>query len=267
MLEILKETIFLYPFISLLIITIPISLFGIFVIFRRIVFLSDAISHSAILAIALSYLLSFNLNILTILWIILFSILTFLLKEKSQLNLDILIMLVSISSLSLGVIIFNYIPYVKGDIGSFLFGNILLVKKFDVFLISLISLLAVLFIFLKLKELILIPLNEEWAVTENVNVKKINFFFNILLGIIIISGIKFIGALLITAMLILPASIAKLISSSFKELIVFTLFYGEIMSILGFILSYIMNLPIGPCIVILGFLIFLIVLTFQKKFV
>jgi zinc/manganese transport system permease protein len=115
--------------------------------------------------------------------------------------------------------------------------------------------------------LILIPLNEEWAITENVDVKKINFLFNILLGITIVLGIKFIGALLISAILILPASIAKLISNSFKELLIFTLFYGEMISILGFILSYILNLPLGPCIVILGFLIFSIILTFRQKFV
>jgi zinc transport system permease protein len=267
MLEILKETIFLYPFIALLVITVPISLFGIFVIFKRMVFFSDAISHSAIFVIALSYLLALNLNILVIFWTFLFSILIFILKEKSKLNLDILIMLISIFGLSLGIILFNYIPYLKGDISSFLFGNILLVSKFDVLLIFLISLIAVLFIFLKLKELILIPLNEEWAITENVDVKKINFLFNILLGITIVLGIKFIGALLISAILILPASIAKLISNSFKELLIFTLFYGEMISILGFILSYILNLPLGPCIVILGFLIFSIILTFRQKFV
>jgi len=266
-LEIFKETIFLYPFISLIIITIPLSLLGIFVIFKRIVFLSDAISHSVIFAVALSYLLSLNLNILIIFWTFFFLTFIFILKEKSKLNLDILIMLFTIFSLSLGIAIFNYIPYVKGDIGSFLFGNILLVSKFDIFLISFIAFLAILFIFFKLKELILISLNEEWAVTENVKVKKIDFLFSILLGIIVVLGIKFIGALLISAILILPASIAKLISNSFKELIIFTLFYGELISILGFILSYLSNLPLGPCIVILGFLIFSLVLIFKRKFI
>ncbi len=267
MLEILKESIFLYPFISLLIITIPISLFGIFVIFKRMVFFSDAVSHSAIFVIALSYLLALNLNVLTIIWVILFSILIFLLKEKSKFNFDVLIMLLSIFGLSLGIIIFNYIPLIKGDINSYLFGNILLLSKIDVILILIISLIGILFIFLKLKELILIPLNEEWAITENIDVYKINLLFNILLGIIVVLGIKFIGALLISAILILPASIAKLISNSFKELIIFTLFYGEAISILGFILSYILNLPLGPCIVILGFLIFNIILTFRRKLI
>ncbi len=267
MLEIFKESTFLYPLISLALIAIPLALLGIFVIFKRISFFSDAISHSSIFAIALAYLLGININIVAILWVILFSILLFVLKEKTKLDLGLLVMILSILGLSLGVIIFSYIPYIKGNINSFLFGNIFLVSLEDLIIILLAAILVILFFIFKTKDLVMISLNEDLAYTENINVKKINFIFNLILAIVIVLGIKFLGALLISAILLIPTSIAKMIANSFKELIFYSLFYSETISIFSFFISYFLNIPLGPCMVILGSLIFLTILTFQRKII
>lgn len=251
------------PLIALMILSFIFPLLGIFVIMRKASFLSEGIAHSSLLALALAYFFQINYLLVGIVWAIIFSILIFYLEKKTNLSVDALIMIIFISSLSLGIIIFTTSSF-RSDLISVLFGNILTITSLDLFIIMAFSFLVFLLYFKNFNDFILTFINKEIAYTEGININRKIFLFYISLGITIILGIKVLGIIMVNSLLILPSSIAMLTSKSFKELVFKSIIIAEIISIFGLALAYFLNLPIGPIIALLNGIIFLFTLTIKN---
>ena len=251
---------------ALTIISIIFPLMGIFVIIKKMSFLSEGIAHSSLLALIIAYFLSLNYLFLGIVWAIIFSLIIFYLERKTNLPIDSLIIILFVISLSLGIIMFTTSPF-RSDLIKILFGNILAITFKDLIIILIVSLLIFLIYLNNLKDLIITFLNKEFAYTQGINVDKLTLLFYILLSIAIILGIKILGIIMVNALLILPSSTAMLISNSFKELVFKSIIFAELISWGGLFLAYYLNLPIGPTITLLGGLVFLIVLTIKKIFI
>lgn len=266
MIELLFQPVIKNSLIALSVISFIFPLLGIFVIMRKISFLSEGIAHSSLLALIFAYFFSFNYLLLGIVWAIIFTILIFYLEKKTNLPVDALIIILFIISLSLGVILFSLSSF-RSDLISILFGNILTINFSDLIIIIIFSFIIFLFYLKNFKDLLMISLNKELAYAEGIKVDKKLLLFYIFLGITVILGIKILGIIMVNALLILPPSIAMLISKSFKDLIFRGIILAEIISLAGFFLAYFLNFPIGPTIALLGGCIFLLTLLIKRTYV
>ena len=238
---------------------------GVFIIWRRMAYFGDTLSHSAILGVALGFLLSININIGIFISTILVATLLILAQRQKQLGSDTLLGIMAHSALSLGLILISFVEGVRVDIDSLLFGDVLSVSWNDLSIIAVgvISVLAIL-IFIW-KPLLSLTVHEELARVEGVNVSLISAIYTLLIAILVAISMKIIGALLITSLLIIPAATARQFSRSPESMAFLSIIIGIIAVVLGLSASYLWDTPAGPSIVISASGLFLLSQLFKSN--
>ena len=263
MLEILSYSFLQNALISIILLSAILPLLGIFLSLKKTTFIGDALAHASLLGVSLGFILGINSLITTLLFLVFCGIFIFFLQKKSYLNYDLIVMIISILGMSLGILIFSLSPLSKSSVVSYLFGNILLIEKFDILILLFLSIFIFIIAKIYLKDALLTFINKDLAYTENVKTDIIEFFFFVILSLVIGLSIKMIGALLVSALIVLPVSIGKIISSSFKSLVLNSILWSELMGISGLLISYFLDLPPGPVIASLGILALLLILTIK----
>ncbi len=256
MLEILS-----YPFLQRailagLIMALLLAFLGPFVILKRMSFFADGIAHASLAGVAIGIFLSFNPLLAAVLISVIFAIVIYFTEQKQGLPVDTIIGILFSFGMALGVLLISVYPGYQPELMSFLFGNILAIQKGELIMMFGLSLFILLFLFFNLKQLALFTLNEETAYTEGIKVKRLRLFLYIILAITVVLGIKILGIILVSALLLVPTAIARLFSCSFVSLLVNSVLLAEGIVLSGIIFSYYLNFPTGPSIVVLGVLIF-----------
>ena len=238
---------------------------GCFVIWRRLSFFGDTLSHSALLGVTLA--VSFDINIAFSVFIISSAVALILLKLQKTTNLpgDALLGLLAHSSLAVGLVVIGFLSFIRFDIMGLLFGDILSVTKNDLIIIWVGG--AIILFVLKLiwKPLFASTVNYELADAEGMKPERVNAIFTILMAAIIAISIKMIGLLLITGMLIIPAAMARNISNNPKQMVLFSIIGGLLSVIIGLFGSLEINTPSGPSIITAGLILFILSLIKIKR--
>ena len=238
---------------------------GCFVIWRRLSFFGDTLSHSALLGVTLA--VSFDINIAFSVFIISSAVALILLKLQKTTNLpgDALLGLLAHSSLAVGLVAIGFLSFIRFDIMGLLFGDILSVTKNDLIIIWVGG--AIILFVLKLiwKPLFASTVNYELADAEGMKPERVNAIFTILMAAIIAISIKMIGLLLITGMLIIPAAMARNISNNPKQMVLFSIIGGLLSVIIGLFGSLEINTPSGPSIITAGLILFILSLIKIKR--
>ncbi len=239
--------------------SIVFAILGIFILMRRMSFFSDGLAHAAILGLAIGFLLNLNILIFALISSIIFALLIYFLERKTKIHTDALIGLIFVSALSLGLILMSQKPGYQPELLNFLIGNVLTIDKSDLYLTIVFSLVILSIILSKFKKFFLVALDPVEAKLRGINVGLFEITLYIILGISVILGIKLVGIILVTAFLILPPITSSLVSSSFRDFVFFSAFFGLLSVFLGFSLAYLKNLPLGASIVICGSSIFFLI--------
>ena len=238
---------------------------GCFVIWRRLSFFGDTLSHSALLGVTLA--VSFDINIAFSVFIISSAVALILLKLQKTTNLpgDALLGLLAHSSLAVGLVVIGFLSFIRFDIMGLLFGDILSVTKNDLIIIWVGG--AIILFVLKLiwKPLFASTVNYELADAEGMRPERVNAIFTILMAAIIAISIKMIGLLLITGMLIIPAAMARNISNNPKQMVLFSIIGGLLSVVIGLFGSLEINSPSGPSIITAGLILFILSLIKIKR--
>ena len=238
---------------------------GCFVIWRRLSFFGDTLSHSALLGVTLA--VSFDINIAFSVFIISSAVALILLKLQKTTNLpgDALLGLLAHSSLAVGLVAIGFLSFIRFDIMGLLFGDILSVTKNDLIIIWVGG--AIILFVLKLiwKPLFASTVNYELADAEGMRPERVNAIFTILMAAIIAISIKMIGLLLITGMLIIPAAMARNISNNPKQMVLFSIIGGLLSVVIGLFGSLEINTPSGPSIITAGLILFILSLIKIKR--
>ena len=231
---------------------------GCFVIWRRLSYFGDTLSHSALLGVTLAY--SLELNIALSVFLISSVIALILLKLQKRTNLpgDALLGLLAHSSLAVGLVVIGFLTFIRFDIMGLLFGDILAVTTKDIVLIWAGGLLILLTLKLIWKPLFASTVNYELAEAEGLNPERAKAIFTILMAAIIAVSIKMVGLLLITGMLIIPAALARNMSDNPKQMILFSIIGGILSVIIGLFSSLEFNTPSGPSIIAAALLLFVL---------
>ena len=231
---------------------------GCFVIWRRLSYFGDTLAHSALLGVTLAYTLEFNIAISVFIISSLIALILIDLQKRTNLPGDALLGLLAHSSLAVGLVVIGFLTFIRFDIMGLLFGDILAVTIDDIFIIWIGGPLILIILKLILKSLFASTVNYELAEAEGLNPDRAKAIFTILMAGIIAISIKMVGLLLITGMLIIPAAMARNISSSPQMMVIFSVIGGLLSVILGLLTSLEFNTASGPSIIAAALFLFIL---------
>lgn len=237
---------------------------GSLMVWRRMANFGDALSHATLLGVCFAFLFNINLSIgLISISILIAGLLNFFSYQKQVAN-DTLLSVLAAATLSIGLILATLLSEVRMDLLGYLYGDILSVTTQDLCAILLVDILGLSLIFYLWRALLSITLNEEIARVEGVAVIKVKWTLTILLAAVFAIAMKLVGALLITALLIIPAATARRISKTPEQMAIFASLIGMICVFGGIQLSSRLDWPAGPAIVVLSFSLFIISLLLSR---
>ena len=223
---------------------------GCFVVWRRMAYFGDSLAHTALLGVALGLLLGIDVTLGTLAAAIGLAALLVALQRQQTLAPDTLLGLLAHSGLALGVVTLGFLPGVRVDLMSYLFGDILAVSWADLTGILAGGALALLVLAAIWRSLLAITVHEELARAEGVPALRVRLIFVLLLAIIVALGMKVVGVLLITSLLIIPAATVRRFSRTPEQMAVLAALAAAIASVLGLGASLLWDSPAGPSIVV-----------------
>lgn len=231
---------------------------GCFVIWKRLSYFSDSISHSALLGVALGLATGLGINLGLVIVGGLFAVLIVVLQQKEFWSSDAVLGIFSHLSLSLGIVVLGIIGNQNTDYFAYLFGDILSITSKDLYWIFSVLIVVVTILVFNWKKLLLLTLNEELAKAEGINKLYYDLLFMFLIALAVSVSVQIVGVLLITSLLIIPPAIARVISNSPVTMILASMIVSIFSVLLGLYLSIDFDLATGPTIVItLGALFFI----------
>lgn len=246
--------------LAVLIITPLFGLLGTMIVNNRMAFFSDALGHSALTGIAIGTLLGIaDTNISMLVFAVIFALLLNKIKRRKTVSTDTVISVFSSLSIAVGLMILsrggNFAKY-----SSLLVGDILSITAKEVGLLLVIFTVTILFWFVGFNKLHAVGVNETLAKSKNINVNLVEDCFSVVIAVIVMFSIKWVGILIINALLILPAASARNLASNMREYHLFSILVALFSGITGLVLSYYSGTATGPTIVIIASLIFFLTL-------
>ena len=238
---------------------------GCFVVWRRLSYFGDTLSHSALLGVTLAYSLEFNIALSVFIISALIALILINLQKRTNLPGDALLGLLAHSSLAVGLVVIGFLSFIRFDIMGLLFGDILAVNVNDIITIWIGGAIILLVLKLIWKSLFASTVNYELAEAEGLDPDKAKAIFTILMAAIIAISIKMVGLLLITGMLIIPAAMARNISNSPKQMILFSVIGGLLSVVIGLFTSLEFNTASGPSIITASLFLFILSLLKIKQ--
>lgn len=232
--------------------------FGSFVVWRRLAYFGDTLAHSALLGVALGFLLYINLTLGVILVCQLLALLLFLGQRQRLLASDTLLGIFSHGSLSLGLVAMAFMPNVRIDLMAYLFGDILAIGKMDLLWIYLGGGLALATLLWLWRPLLAVTIHEDMAQVEGIPVQGVNALFLALMALTVAVMMKVVGLLLVTSLLIIPAATARRFAGSPETMALLASGFGCLAVGGGLGASYQWDTPTGPSIVVVACVVFLL---------
>ena len=234
---------------------------GCFIVWRRLAYFGDTLSHSALLGVAIALLLELNITFTVFIISVIVAMLLLLLQRQAQLSSDALLGLLAHATLAVGLVVLAFMTWVRVDLMGFLFGDILAINTTDIVIIWIGGLAVLAALALIWKSLFAATVNYEIAVAEGLKPDRANFFFMVLMAAVIAISMKIVGVLLITALLIIPAATARRFAISPEMMAIVASMIGAASVWIGLEGSLRWDTPAGPSIVVaalLGFIISLL---------
>ena len=245
---------------------------GVFVVVRRMSMIADALSHVALAGIAFSLLLEksfISLAGLNPLYLGMgFSVGGSLFIEKLRSVYknyqELAIPIILSGGIGLTAIFISIADGFNADLFGYLFGSVSAVSRTDLWLIVGVALSVVVIFFFLYKELFLLSFDEEHAKASGLPVKAIHFIFIVMVALVIAASMRIVGVLLVSSLMTIPVAASLRFAKGFKQMITYSVVFGEISVIGGLVLSYYLDLAPGGTIVLIAVLILIASIWFDK---
>ena len=231
---------------------------GVIASLRRMTFFGEGIAHASLAGIAIAVLFGWAPLPIAILWAILVATIIFFLERSTKLPTDTLIGMLFTASMAFGIILIHFLPGYQPELLTYLFGSILAIGTQDVWITAILTIVILGWFFPSLKGLTFASLSEESAQVTGIDVGKQTYLFYIALAVTTVLGVKILGIILVPALLVLPTATSRVLANSFKNYVIGSILFAECFIIAGLIFSYLLDLPSGATIVLVGTLTFLL---------
>ncbi len=249
MLEIFQYQFMQRALIAAVLVSIACGVVGSYVVIKRIVSLSGAISHAAFGGVGLGYFLGIN----PVLAAIPFSIISAMaiggVRQITNISEDTGIGILWSVGMAIGVIFINLTPGYAPDLFSYLFGSILTVNNTDLYIMLILDLIIITTVYLFRREFLAVSFDEEFSKVIGLHSLLIYMLLLALVALSVVVLIKVVGVILLIALFTIPAAISKQYTYNLRKLMILATVVGIILTSVGLILSYIFNLASGATIV------------------
>jgi len=223
---------------------------GCFIVWRRMAYFGDSLSHGALLGIAAGLATGSDLTVSVFVVSVAVAAILLLLQRRAALAADTLLGLLAHSTLALGLVALAFVSAVRVDLMGYLFGDILAVSRGDVALVwlggaAVLGVLATIW-----RPLFAATVSPELAEAEGLMPQRAEWIFTLLLAAVIAVAMKVVGVLLVTAMLIIPAAAARRLSAGPEQMAALAASIGVVAVVAGLFGSLRWDTPAGPTIVV-----------------
>jgi ABC-type Mn2+/Zn2+ transport system permease subunit len=228
------------------------SIIGVFVVLRGLAFVGAGTSHAAFAGVALGYLMGWPPLLLAIFFGLATVWITGWVEEKGRMKLDVSIGILYTATMALAILFIGLMKNYNAEVYGYLFGSVLSVTDEELLVIGGLSVLVLGLILLFYKELYFIAFDQEMAEASGIPARRMFFLLLSLVALTVVVSLKTVGAILVFAMILIPASTAYQLTHSLKTLTLYSMAIGVATAVGGVIISAVCDLPSGPAIVLLA---------------
>ncbi|PMH41905.1 hypothetical protein BCU68_15045 [Vibrio sp. 10N.286.49.B3] len=238
---------------------------GSFVVWRKMAYFGDTLAHASLMGLALGFLLNINLYLALLVCCLGLAVLLVTLQKQQLVATDTLLGILAHSALSLGLVAVSFMDNVRIDLMSYLFGDLLSVTPSDLGFIYLGVLIIGATLIIFWRPLLSTTVNEDLAAVDGINIDLMRLVLMLLVGLVIAVGMKFVGALIMTSLLIIPAATARKIARTPEQMAIIASCIGSIAVLCGLSLSWVYDTPAGPSVVISATTMFMLAQFIKTK--
>lgn len=262
--------IFTYPFlIRAMIVGVLISLcaalLGVSLVLRRYSMIGDGLSHVGFGTITIAVALGVSPMLVSVPIMILAAFVLLKITKSSTMKSDAAIALISTSALSAGVIISTLSGGLNMSVESLMFGSILAMSDSDVYISLVLAILVIVLFILFYNKLFAVTFDSEFSKATGFDSEKFNMLLAILTAITIVIGMRMMGTLLISSLIVFPAVTSMRVFKTFKKVIISSAVVSVSCFIFGMVLSYATEIPTGAAIVAANLFVFAVFCFFSKS--
>ncbi|ROR14667.1 zinc ABC transporter permease subunit ZnuB [Erwinia sp. JUb26] len=223
---------------------------GSFVVWRRMSYFGDTLAHASLLGVAFGLLLNVSPFYAVIAVTLILSLALVWLERRPHLAIDTLLGIMAHSALSLGMVVVSLMSDVRVDLMAYLFGDLLAVTPADLWTIAVGVAVVLIVLAWQWRALLSMTISPEMAQVDGVNIQRSKLVLMLVTALTIGVAMKFVGALIITSLLIIPAATARRFARSPEQMAAFAIVVGMLAVTAGLTFSAFYDTPAGPSVVL-----------------
>jgi zinc transport system permease protein len=234
-------------------------LVGTYLVQRRLALLGDGAGHVALTGVGLAILFGWTPIPFALITATLGTVLIELIRDRSKAAGDLALALIFYGGIAGGVFFASLSPGgTSAALNSYLFGSLTTASRADLIYLALITIIIFIIIFLWGQNIFAVGIDTDIAKVQNIPVKVTAIVLAVLSALTVVVGMRVVGLLLVSAIMIIPVAAAQQITNSFKSTMFLASFLGLISSLAGLLISFFVDVPPGPTIVMVSLGIFAI---------
>lgn len=241
----------------IILISVNSGVLGSLVLWKKFSNMSESIAHFSVLGAAISFIFTYNLNLMIFCASLVYVVLLYLMRKKFPS--DLLVAIFANIGLAVALVLSAFFTNIRIDFMSLLFGDILVTNYSDLIVMMVMTCIVCSIIIGYWKEIILTILNTDLAKAKSINTGLIDFFIIIAVVAYITIAVKIIGAILLSSMLILPAASASLIANSPKRMVLHSVVISLCSQISGMLVSLQYDISTSAAVALCSFIIFCLI--------
>jgi zinc transport system permease protein len=262
--EMFSYTFIVRAFIVGALVSVCASLLGVNLVLKRYSMIGDGLSHVGFGTLAIATALNLAPLAVSIPLVVIAAFLLLRISENSKIKGDAAIAMISSGSLAVGVVIVSLTTGLNTDVCNYLFGSLLAMNKYDVYLSVALSVVVLVLFIVFYNRFFAITFDETFAKATGVPAGSYNMLIAFLTAITIVLGMRMMGAMLISSLIIFPALTSMRIFKKFKSVSICSVIISIVCFLIGICISYVFALPTGASIVLINIIAFFLFWLFNS---
>ena len=232
------------------------SLLGVSLVLKRYSMIGDGLSHVSFGALSIALAMGWFPLKVSIPVVVLAAFFLLRITENSRIKSDAAIAMISASSLAIGIIVTSLTTGMTTDVSSYMFGSILAMTKEDVVLSAVLCIIVLGLFVLCYNQVFAVTFDENFAKATGVNVGAYNMLISVLTAVTIVLGMRMMGAMLISSLVIFPCLTSMRVFKSFTSVVISSGILSLVCFLLGMMASYQFSTPAGASVVVVNLIAF-----------
>lgn len=262
------DFIFAYPIMQrallvALLLSVIIPCIGQIVVLKRLSMTGDALSHTSLAGVVAGLVFGTNPILSATVFCIAAAFSMELIRKKFPKYSEISVSIILAAGVGLAAVMSTFVK-TTANIDSFLFGSILTITDFELYMTVALSVIVLLVFVLLYKELFYITMNERDAALSGVPTKAVNLIFTLLTAVTVALAARTVGALIVSSMMVLPVATAMQFEKGYKTTLILSVIFGAVYMVSGLVIAFYLGLKTGGTIILLGVVTLILVLVIKS---